>query len=258
MNGSPSEPKSKHFRSNRGLAYYKLLEALREPGCPICRLGRKTVSAYLEALLYENVNDPGVREKIQAAWGFCTYHSHELATLGDALGLGIIYSDLVSAAIEQLAPLAARSTAISTRKKRLPWPLRPRLTGEPDLTPRAICPACENQKEAFERYCEELMSAISEPEIEEAFRQSDGLCLEHLRQCLSWTRIEPRERLASARRKLAILEMVKFRDLAGELAELLRKFDYRYAKEPPGKESDSWRRAIAKISGTTKSCEERG
>jgi len=41
--------------------------------------------------------------------------------------------------------------------------------------------------------------------------------------------------------------------LHAELAELIRKNDYRFMKEGLGKEGDSWLRALAMVIGSTKS-----
>lgn len=250
----------------RGLAYYKLLEALKEPGCPICRLGRANVEAYLENLLYENVNDPGVRENILAARGFCSFHAYQLVKIGDALGLGIIYNDLVLYTIQQLGTLTSSLNesrfhgSLFRRKKerdkdrltRLPFTLRRDQSFShryQELNPRAPCPACEKEREAVRRYCEELMAWISSAEMEEAYQSSEGLCLGHLRQCLALTQAATNQQLAAAREKLIHMELHILKDLAADLAELLRKFDYRYSREPMGKEKDAWRRAMAKISG---------
>jgi len=50
--------------SEKGLPHHKLEEALREDreGCAVCRLVDRTGRRYIEGLLYEDVNDPGVRE----------------------------------------------------------------------------------------------------------------------------------------------------------------------------------------------------
>ena len=60
---------------SRHMTYHDLREALAEPGCAFCRLVARAVDRYLRALLYESVNDPGLREKLRASRGFCRGHA---------------------------------------------------------------------------------------------------------------------------------------------------------------------------------------
>lgn len=45
---------------------YNLLDAMCQPGCPVCRLINKMVFTYLAAISYESVNDSGVRVHAKA------------------------------------------------------------------------------------------------------------------------------------------------------------------------------------------------
>src|SRR5687767_11547818 len=74
---------------------YKLLEACREPGCPVCRLEQRSVERYLDSQFYESVNNPAWRDRLRASLGFCQEHAWLAVDqrLGDALGFAIIYRD---------------------------------------------------------------------------------------------------------------------------------------------------------------------
>ncbi len=50
---------------------YELLQAFDQPGCPICRLTADSVHHYLEALMYEYVNEVPTHMAVRAARGFC-------------------------------------------------------------------------------------------------------------------------------------------------------------------------------------------
>jgi len=78
------------------LAYHALCRALQADGCPICRLSTDAVNRYFETLLYEAVNDPPTREAIRKAGGFCQRHAWQLLTQGDALGVSIIWNDVLT------------------------------------------------------------------------------------------------------------------------------------------------------------------
>ena len=62
----------------RSLGMSDLREALAQPGCALCKLVSLTVDRYLEALLWESVNDYGLRDRIRRARGFCPEHSRSL------------------------------------------------------------------------------------------------------------------------------------------------------------------------------------
>src|SRR5690348_16070224 len=63
------------------IATVYLEEALRQAGCPICRLIAKAERHYFEAFFYENVNDPGVNDELRASRGFCTEHTRTVFAL---------------------------------------------------------------------------------------------------------------------------------------------------------------------------------
>ena len=73
--------------------YFDLRDACQLPGCPVCRIEQRTVQRFLDALMYENVNDPGTRDRLRGSLGFCHEHAWQVANemLGNALGMAIIY-----------------------------------------------------------------------------------------------------------------------------------------------------------------------
>lgn len=224
------------------LMLISLQDALAMPGCPICRLGRRAASFYLDHLFYENVNDPAARVPLGLSLGFCSEHADEAARLGDALGVGIIYEDLVRLVIERLGNLQDQPGG---QPGSAWWQGRRRAARRKTnllLRPQSPCPACSSRDQAEERYCWALLKHIHT--MLPALEASEGLCLRHLAACLEQTGFETE--------KAHLLEVEKGRleSLHLDLQELIRKFDYRYAREPKGVEAGSWKRALAKISGT--------
>ncbi len=72
--------------------YYELREALKAPGCPICRLVVKAVDRYAASIVYEYANDPGVQEDALRARGWCNLHAWQLADqTGAAFDVAILY-----------------------------------------------------------------------------------------------------------------------------------------------------------------------
>lgn len=222
-----------------------LEDALKKPGCPICRLGQRAASSYLDNLFYENVNDVSARVSLGASLGLCSQHADEAARLGDALGIGIIYEDLVRIVGERLSRLLDE-TASGVRNTWWQGRLRFAKSRENPLLrplhPQSPCPACDSRDAAEERYSWALLKYLQA--ILPALGASDGLCLRHLAACLE------EEGFDADKARLLEMEKVKLESLRSDLQELMRKFDYRFSHEPKGREAGSWRKAMAKISGT--------
>ncbi|MCL5676741.1 MAG: DUF6062 family protein [Firmicutes bacterium] len=244
-----------------------LEDALKQPGCPVCRLGRSAAASYLDHLFYESVNDVSTRLLLDASNGFCSEHADEAARLGDVLGAGIIYEDLVARLGDVLgagiiyedlvrSTLAKLSRWLATAPRRTSRRWRrwaqgaagtrlaaaTRRTDALSLRPSGPCPACTSRDAAEERSMWGLLKYMEE--LRQALQASDGLCLPHLAGCLE------QEGLEAEKAELVAMEKVKLEALQADLQELIRKFDYRFSHEPKGREAGSWRQAMAKISGT--------
>ncbi len=81
-----------------------LEEAFAEPGCPLCRLLAHKERRSLEALLWEQVNDPLTAERIARARGFCWEHTWALVPAGAAvhshLGVAIVVERVLRQAFQ--------------------------------------------------------------------------------------------------------------------------------------------------------------
>lgn len=97
------------------------------------------------------------------------------------------------------------------------------------------CPACGVEAKATRRYLQALRKLPAEKVLEALERGRGFLCLRHLERLEA----EPIERAFRQR-----LERV-----VAELAEFIRKSDYRFAQEPKGEAGDSWLRAIRALGG---------
>ena len=75
--------------------YFNMLDALKEKGCPLCRLSDKSAHSYFDAFLFENVTDREVSKKLRASGGFCREHSERFLEFNDTLGAAIVYESLI-------------------------------------------------------------------------------------------------------------------------------------------------------------------
>lgn len=220
---------------------YKILEACREPGCPICRLEQQGVERYLDNQLYENVNRPAWRNHLRASHGFCREHAWLAVNqrLGDALGFSIIYHDIVN----NLLNLSNEETG-SARASRRGASVRNRVERVlAALTPRKRCPACEHRDELARDLLSALVEDLRTPEMTEALQASEGLCLPHMRLALGSVND------SSVYEVLLTLHRTKLESLKHELAEFIRKNDYQVIQEGFGKEGNAWLRAIGLVVG---------
>ena len=220
---------------------YKIMEACREPGCPICRLEHQGVERYLDNQFYENVNSPAWRDHLRASQGFC--HEHAWLTvsqrLGDALGFSIIYHDIVNHLHKTVGKEI--DSARTTRRESL----RSRAEGMlAALKSRKRCPACEHREQLTRDFLSALIEDLQLPEMKEALQASEGLCLPHMRQALESIND------GSKYEVLLTLHQEKLDHLKDELAEFIRKNDYQVIKEGFGSEGNAWLRAVGFIAGS--------
>ncbi len=240
-----------------GLANLK--HAMREPGCPLCRLQREAEKRYLDNLLWENVNDPATREQWAAGLGFCTRHAWQLQRLeaqryGDGLGNAILYEDLLQRVISALEALAReaiegplpfyRRWARSFRPGPSPNANAP--DSLPGLQGRRRCRVCQLGEDTARAYAEWLIEGLEDSDVRAVYEASDGLCLPHLRMALA--RAQVRAPQVSA--WLARDATRRLQRLLNNLREYIRKHDWNHRHEPMNpQERQAWIRAVAFFAG---------
>lgn len=226
-----------------------LLAALAQSGCALCRLLDDTADRLVDSILFESVNDVGVRDELNAARGLCGRHAPLLVRTGGALGSATMMQGVIKVLLRELD--AGGITAESPSRLRIllraggaevSHPAAERLAAA--LAPQAPCPVCAHEATYAAHYVETLLrQATPGSPLAAAYGASDGLCLPHFRDVVA--RGLPGPALAT----LVDAQRAIWQRLNGELDEFLRKSDYRFQKEPMGAERDSWRRAISAMSG---------
>jgi hypothetical protein len=230
--------------------YFELMDALSKAGCPVCRRAKEAVASFLDGLIYEKVNDRGLRDEIRQARGFCTLHASQLRDHGGALGIAIIYRDVLETLMRRVQAAEYRADGSwlqGLMRVRSGDGSPPALGANADLVrdllPQAECPACRQRDEAEARNVETLLQYIDDPEFAPALRSSDGLCLPHFRQALQ------RVGGKATYETLVGIQLEIWVRLRDELVEFIRKQDFRFREEGLGAESSSWIRATEQISG---------
>jgi hypothetical protein len=225
-----------------------LEDAMAAGGCPICRLAERAVRRYLISLLRERVTDVEERRRLRDARGLCNQHAWQLQEGGGALGISIIYRDVVNTmmrALEQGLDVQDGLLARLLGGERSPQRAAARLRGR--LQARGACPACGEWAEVERLAIGALLDYLRGEAFAAHFRRSDGLCLAHFLSSLD------RAREAGPLRELVGLQLRVDAGLRAELDEFIRKHDYRFKEETMGAEGDAWIRAIAHVAGEKRS-----
>ena len=257
--------------------FLQLKLALREPGCPICRLTRDVERRFLFYALYENVNDGTTRTHLVRSLGFCPRHAWDMQATEqgrwkDGMGTAAIYEDLTARVLATLtAYLESSVTPGRTSLARLVvrW-LRPkrfnrslerrtptgrRQTGDlaqaspvrmllARLSPLGRCRVCEMVEHSEKANLGYLVSHLGDPAFRSLYAVSDGLCLAHLRGAL--VRADEGE----TARRLVTLTTEKLGPLLSDLREYGRKHSWTHRDEPKHPwEQASWIRAVAFFAG---------
>ena len=68
---------------------------------------------YLDAILYDCVTDPDIRDELRLSLGYCYTHAWQLSTVGRGylLGISIIYEDVLDILTSQLPELQSQKKA---------------------------------------------------------------------------------------------------------------------------------------------------
>lgn len=212
---------------------YHLLQAFDQPGCPICQLTTASVHHYLETLMYEYVNKPATHMAVRAARGFCPTHAwHILEQINaSALGIAILYEGLVRNMLNDMGEISPDSGR------------RQIAQAAGAIKPRETCPACIHRATLENHLIRNLLEHLRQDEFANEFHKSAGLCLPHLRQTLN------RQGPVAAKALLITIQQDIWSRLQRELAEFVRRNDYRLIREEMGDEGTSPRRAIEQMSG---------
>jgi hypothetical protein len=228
---------------DKHMPYFNLLDALKEKGCCICFLLKKTIDKLMNDFLYEQVNDFWVRNKIRESLGFCSLHAWQLQKLGDPLCSSAIYEDLMSIIVNQMEKIITAEKGMQKfLQKFLGGILRINREDRYRKT-KIICPMCQSRREAEKRYISTFIEGFHEPEFFSAYRNSFGLCLPHLIETIKNCKEKKLIRL------LLNTESEKMKNLIKELKEIQCKHDYRFSHEKIGRKGDAWIRAVEKMVG---------
>jgi hypothetical protein len=212
-----------------------LSKAFALGGCVICNAVHAAERKGIHSFLYEGMMFPFVRQKFLDGGGFCLRHFWMAKEIEDetwltgGFGIAILCESLTHFAGTGLSEAAAVDpNARPTLRKRR----------EPHLFfPGHDCMFCQDNREKEQSLAEVLEALIDEDEFRKPLT-AHGLCIRHGELTLqTWKDQEKR-------RELFVQIEARISELAADLREFIRKRDYQYRAETPGREQDSVLRAI--------------
>src|SRR4051794_38625371 len=227
-------------RATRHIPFHVVREALDQPGCPLCRLAAAAAARELEALSYDLSTSEQAHQTFRRALGPCALHGRQwLAMRNSLLAAAILYRGAASEVLSRLdqvtAPSGGGLLGFGRKSK----------AGAGALAADDPCPACLTRDATAVRGAEVLLDHLHEPDTHAAYLASAGLCLPHLRVALAAAGSKHRASLDTLRERMAAV----LRGLDAELAEYIRKHDYRYQGEAFGDERDAPERTLTRFTG---------
>lgn len=198
----------------RPTAVERLVTALIEPGCPVCRCLEADARRDLAAFLREQTMDPAGRAALRRAGGFCAWHTSLLREAADGiLSVALLAEDLLR-------------------------------TG---LTTPVRCPTCAAQRERAAEYLGALLEVATAAVLRRGLAAGPGVpCRPHLRALHARAGRDPR--LA----ELEPAIRPRLRRLAADLAGFIARQDYRSAEPPTREEAGAWSEALEHLAGRAK------
>ena len=202
--------------------------------CPLCTLRSEDEIRHLYSLLHEGLSNSSFLERLSRSGGFCAEHAWALQRLEerewhDGLTNASFERPLLADAIEQLDQLPVSRRAV--RRAR-------RTNGQ------SPCPACQGRLSMERIRSASFAEALQDPELAELYGQRKlGLCMPHYR--MVWFEEMPDE----TRRSLSETQRRQLQALLGELDQYLHKHHWHVKEKQLPDEAESWRRAVAVLSG---------
>jgi hypothetical protein len=221
--------------------YYDLIETFHETGCAICHLLQRDATRFIDSLLYEYVTKLQTNDTFRSGRGLCNTHSWQMAEFtGRALGIAML-SNMV---VDEIQKVTAKSSpGQSSGLARLLNKQQTSSSLADALESTEACPVCDLVSRAEQHYVEVIATHLDDSRFIDAFQDSGGLCLPHVRQTLRQI-TDPAQSETFMK-----IQGEKWATLQAELKEFIRKYDINNAREAMGAEGDSWRRAIRYLAG---------
>jgi hypothetical protein len=216
---------------DKNISHIHVLDAVeKSKTCPLCDLDNASVQKYITDMLYESVNDRGLRKKLGKQKGFCTFHGELLLKHGDALGIAILHTDQIQLLLDYLDNAGSIFSKIK-KADHTAW------------TDHSGCIICEVRRGAEKQHVGVFLELMDDDIMKNYLEKFPGFCAKHLFKVMAMSNNPDHVKY------LLKLHKERYKSLLADLKELCRKNDYRFRTEASGKEADSWQKAVHIVSG---------
>jgi hypothetical protein len=155
----------------RDIGDVRLADLVEAGGCPICSARADAIARFIDAILWESVNDVAFRRELDATRGFCEPHSRAILTADRAQSGGSLGASILYHAILRIRLREAEGATVATGRTR-----RRRLDAA--ATPPA-CQVCAMGRGTEIGTIQRLRQLTVQPAWREALATAD-VCLAHL------------------------------------------------------------------------------
>lgn len=197
--------------------------AQEEIQCPFCRLYDQLEENELDLILGASMMEPDVRIKTNAS-GFCRRHLDMMFTRKNRLGLALMME----------SHLAETRRAV----ERADFARLKKLDGD--------CYVCSRISYTMGKMLENAVLLWEEdPDFRKKLEGQKCLCLSHTAAWLECGKARlNRKKYAAFAEDVSAVALRYYDDLSADVSWFVKKFDYRYDKEPWGNAKDAVERAI--------------
>ncbi len=216
-------------------------EALKQKGCPVCRIGNEALKNYFSCLLKQNDSIPAHIVRLREASGFCRTHAAWFATHAPDDTNTALVEDLTSHTLATLKTFIRSLEATlgqETSRRRLAPSRKMFIRGNP-------CPVCQAIEEAEEKAIKQFVALLNEAQnrdLKELYETSDGLCVRHLALSLQ-------EAPEGAALFLARDMAERLATLREELRDSLKKSDFQPQNECQRNKQETLWKGLVRLSG---------
>ncbi len=218
--------------------YFDLIETFPLPGCAICNLLQHDVQRLIDNVLWEHTNDPFVLDKMRASRGLCNEHGWQFIEMAHALNVAVFYEPALQEILKILDETVLEPKPQNVVKRMFAKNGSSILADA--LEPVQPCLVCDLENENEARYLSIIAEHIADERLLKAYKDSDGLCLQHFKMVL--------RRTAYAGQFISIQKEI-WKRLHDELEEFTHKLAIQASNDQFGTEADSWRRTHSMFSG---------
>jgi hypothetical protein len=242
---------AKEAMIEKNLSNRNILDAIeKSDSCPLCYLWLKSERRHLEYLLTNEVTmDPGFREKVLSAKGFCNRHIYMLyetahgVSTEDGLGFALyvqavveeIFHELNSLRLHNIENTVNKSVIMRWRGRRKGITLMAKEASKAYYGKRC-CPVCESLWSLDQIRLHTLIQMLDDKDFREGFKSSRGLCLPHFAAALRTVSRGDLKNPGEVAHTLIELEVGILGQLKELLSEFIRKHDWKFRDEPRGPE----------------------